>query len=139
MIGWVDGGAVSYDDHDIQSVNGYYQVTAVNSMPGDETCESAPAMSSDGSHNYVHVTTDGVPEQNEGVSVSPNPTSGKLAVKAEGMTRITVLNALGQVVYDTLVEGSEATLDLTQYGAGMYMVRIETMNETIVKRVSVTR
>jgi hypothetical protein len=139
VIGWADGGAVGYDDHDIQSVNCYYQVTAVNSMPGDETCESAPAMSSDGSHNYVHVITDGVSEQNEDISVYPNPTSGKLAIKAEEITRITVLNAMGQVVYDAPVEGDEATLDLARYGVGMYMIRIDTMNETIAKRVSVTR
>ena len=46
---------------------------------------------------------------------------------------------MGQVVYDASVEGDEATLDLARYGVGMYMIRIDTMNETIAKRVSVTR
>lgn len=139
LIGWADGDDTSYDDNDIQSVNCYYKVTAVNSVAGGATCESAPAMSVDGLHGYVHVTTDALIEQNNGVSVYPNPTSGKLTVKAEGMNRITVLNALGQVVYEAAVDVDETVLDLAQYGAGMYLLRINTATETLVKRISVVK
>ena len=84
--------------------------------------------------------TAGVGEnQNEMVVVYPNPTVGQLTVKVQGMTRLTVMNALGQMVYDTPVEGDEATLDLAQYGVGMYLIRISTDAETFVKKVSVTR
>lgn len=139
LIGYANGNATSYDDNDIQAVNCYYKVTAVNSVAGDETCESAPAMAADGTHDYVYVSTDGLNEDNSDVRVYPNPTAGLLTVKAQGMTRITVMNTLGQVVYDAPVAGDEALLDLAQYGKGMYMVRIDTAGQTIVKRVSVTR
>ena len=139
LIGYANGNATSYDDNDIQAVNCYYKVTAVNSVAGDETCESAPAMAADGTHDYVYVSTDGLNEDNNDVRVYPNPTAGLLTVKAQGMTRITVMNTLGQVVYDAPVAGDEALLDLAQYGKGMYMVRIDTAGQTIVKRVSVTR
>lgn len=139
MIGWADGDDTRYEDHDIQSVNCYYKVTAVNSMPGDDTCESEPAMSEDGSHDYVYVATDAVSEQDNGTNVYPNPTSGKITVEAMGMSHLTVMNALGQVVYDAPVDTDEVSLDLAQYGAGMYLVRINTATETLVKSISVTR
>ena len=139
LIGWADGGATSYDDNDIHAVNCYYKVTAVNTISGGHTCESEPAMSADGLHNYVHVTTDAVAEEGSGVHIYPNPTSGRLTIEAQKMTRLTVLNALGQVVYDAPVDGESMTLDLGQFGAGMYMVRLQTAQETVVKKVSVTR
>ena len=139
LIGWIDGDATSYDDNDIQSVNCYYKVTAVNSMPGHETCESEPALSVDGSHDYVYVSTDAVSEQDNDVNVYPNPTSGIITVEASGMNYLTVMNALGQVVYDAPVDTDEVLLDLAQYGAGIYLVRINTATETLVKRISVAQ
>lgn len=139
LIGYADGNATSYDDFDISAVNYYYQVTAINSIPGDGTCESAPAMSFDGVHNYVHVTTDAVDEADGSVCVYPNPTSGHLTISAQGLTRLMVLNALGQVVYDASMDVNEVMLDLAQYGAGIYFVSISTANETIVRKVSVSR
>ena len=139
MIGWADGNAVSYDDNDIQSVNCYYKVTTVNSMPGDETCESAPAMAVDGLHNYVTVITDGVNELNVDTKVYPNPTNGQVNIEAEGMNRVTVINALGQTVFDAPTDGSQMVLDLSQYGTGMYLIRIGCENGVSVKRVSVVK
>lgn len=139
LIGYADGDATSYVDGDIQAVNCYYKVMAVNSIAGGGTCESEPAMSADGSHNYVHVTTDAVAEEGVGVKVYPNPTSGQLTLEVEGMAHVMVLNALGQVVVDVPVDTDAMTLDLGQYGAGMYMVRISTADGTIIRKVSVTR
>ena len=139
MIGYADAAAVSYDDNDIQSVNCYYQVTAINTMPGGQVCESAPAMSTDGSHNYVHVTTDAISEGRDMVNVYPNPTDSHVTIEAMGMKHVVVLNALGQVVYDVVADGDKVGLDLGEYGAGIYMVRIDTGNETVVRRISVTR
>lgn len=137
MIGSTNGDATSYVDNDIQAVNCYYRVTAVNSVSGGQTCESEPAMSIDGSHNYVHVTTDAVAEESLGVKVYPNPTSGQLTLEVEGLTHVMVLNALGQVVVDVPADADTMMLDLGQYGAGMYLVRISTANETVVRKVSV--
>lgn len=138
-IGYADGDEVSYADNTIQSVNQYYQVTAVNTVSGGETCESAPAMAVDGIHDFVHVITTSVEDLNQGVEVYPNPTSGIITVEALGMTHLTVMNALGQVVYDAPVDANEVSLNLAQFGTGMYMVRINTATETLVKRISVAR
>lgn len=139
MIGVANGDMTSYVDNDINAVHYYYKVTAVNTVAGGRYCESDPAMSVNGLHNYVQVTTDAVAEHADNVSVYPNPTTGNLVVKAEGMTRVVVMNALGQVVCDAPIAADEVVLDLAQYGAGVYMVRIDTAADTIVRRVSVTR
>ena len=137
IIGWAEGGAVSYDDNDIQSLNCYYKVTAINTMPGNETCESAPAMAADGIHDYVAVQTDGVNELDADTQVYPNPTQGQITIEAEGMSRVTVMNALGQTVYDASTDADQTVLNLSHYGTGMYLIRISSEKGVSMKRVSV--
>lgn len=139
IIGHAAGDAVSYNDNDIQAVNCYYKVRAVNSMPGDETCVSAPAMAVDGLHDYVTVITDGINELNSATKVYPNPTNGQVNIEAEGMNRVTVTNALGQTVYDASIDGNQTVLDLSQYGTGIYLLRISFESGVSVKRVSVVK
>ncbi len=83
---------------------------------------------------YVH-GYDWIGENNESVSVYPNPTSDKVNIVAFGSRHITVLNTLGQVVYDGNTEGNMTTLDMSSYQAGIYLVRVTTENGEIVKRV----
>ena len=136
-IGGADGDATSYEDYAIQNVNQYYKVTAVNTIAGGETCESAFAMSVDGIHDYVYMQTLGIDETKQSVSVYPNPTHGHLSIEGVGMKHITVMNALGQVVMEAPVETEKVTLNLGQYGSGMYLIRVEAERETLIKKVSV--
>lgn len=80
---------------------------------------------------------DVIGENTQEVNVYPNPTSNFVTVQANGMNHITVLNAIGQVVYDVDVDGSIQSLDMSQYGAGVYMVRVATENGVGVQRVVV--
>lgn len=76
-------------------------------------------------------------ENTQEVNVYPNPTTNFVTVQANGMNHITVLNTIGQVVYDVDVDGSIQSLDMSQYGAGVYMVRVATENGVGVQRVVV--
>jgi hypothetical protein len=69
----------------------------------------------------------------------PNPTNGNVTIEAEGMQRLTVVNELGQVVYDAEVSSDTETLNMSPFGAGVYMIRIYTENGMGIKRVSVIR
>ena len=73
------------------------------------------------------------------VAVYPNPTENVVNVIAPNMSHVTVMNTLGQVMYDADAEGDQLVLDMSQYESGMYMVRVSTENGTIVKRVNVVR
>jgi len=137
LIGYANGNAVSYNDNDIQAVNCYYKVTAVNTMPGNATCESSPAMAADGIHDYVTVITDGVNELVGNIQVYPNPTNGQVTIEAEGMSHLTVMNALGQTVYNAQTNADQTVLNLSQYGTGMFLIRISTEKGVSVHRVSV--
>ena len=79
----------------------------------------------------------GINETKQSVSVYPNPTHGDLCIEAVGMKHITVMNALGQVVMEAPVETEKVSLNLGQYGSGMYLIRVEAERETLIKKVSV--
>jgi hypothetical protein len=48
-----------------------------------------------------------------------------------------VVSVLGQVVFYTEVNADEYTLNMAQFNAGMYMVRVHSANGVTVKRITV--
>ena len=131
-----EAGQTLYEYFDTPETAGtyYYQVTAVYS----DGCESAPALAADDpTHNYVSAYVDAVGENSDNVARYPNPTKDNVTIEANGMSRITVVSVLGQVVFDTELNANVYTLNMSQFNAGMYMVRIYTENGVIVKRVTV--
>lgn len=79
-------------------------------------------------------------EENEVItSIYPNPTSGDLHINATAMTHISVVNAMGQVVYEQDVNADEMVINMAKFESGVYMVSIITENGTSVKRITVTK
>ena len=72
------------------------------------------------------------------VRLYPNPTNGMVNIEGNGDMTISVMNTLGQKVLETTATGN-ATIDLSGFGSGIYMVRIETANGTKTEKVSVKR
>ena len=54
-------------------------------------------------------------------------------------SHVTVFNAMGQMVYNQDVNGDEMIINMGQYEAGVYMVRIDTENGSSVKRITVVK
>ena len=126
------GESMTYFDQ-VAIGNYQYQVTAVT---GD--CESDFALTPDMSQNYVEISVTNVNEIND-TRIYPNPTTGNVTIEAAGMNHITVVNTLGQVLYDTNVNGDQMTMNLGQFKAGVYMIRITTESGVSVSRVTVTK
>ena len=80
---------------------------------------------------------DMIGENADEVAIYPNPTTGNVTVSATGMNHISVFNGLGQMVYDAPASSHLETLDMSQYQAGVYVVRVATENGVSVKRVTV--
>lgn len=139
LIGVADGSDMHFDDNDSSAETYYYKVTAINSVAGGQICESAYAMSSDGIHDYVTAHTDGLDDVENEISVYPNPAKHHLTIEADDLNHICIINMLGQVVYDAPANGNEATISLTGYESGLYMVRINTESGVITKQISVVR
>lgn len=103
-----------------------YSVTGYN----EEGCSAQASV-------FVEVMTSSVGENGMACWIYPNPSRGEVTIEATAMQRVTVINILGQVVFDAPTGGDSMTLDLTSFGAGIYMVRIATANGTMAKRVGV--
>ena len=131
---------VGYYFDEVSKGSYYYQVTATY-VDGDVECESEPANSYlIPEDNYVKVEVTAVKENAlDDVMVYPNPTNGNLNIAAEGLKRITLINALGQVMYDSNANSDKVTVNMSSFDAGIYMLRIATENGMTVQRVSVIK
>lgn len=118
----------------------YYQVTAVYAEYGEE-CESEPAAAyGDETVDYVVVEVTSIDENGvNGMMIYPNPAKDNLNIMAEAMNRITITNALGQVMYDQEVTTDNTMINMSQFEAGVYMVRIATETGVAVKRITVVK
>ena len=138
MIGSVASveGRTYYEYVDAPEAGHYfYQVRAEYS----NGCESEPALRLNAhEYNYVEMEVTGV-DENDGMAIFPNPTKGNVTIQAAGMQHITVVSVLGQVVYDADIDADEVILNMSQYTAGMYTVRVTTENGIRVERITVIR
>lgn len=73
------------------------------------------------------------------VSVYPNPTNSKVIIEAEDLKHVTISNTLGQIIYEGNDSGDMFEFDFGMYGAGLYLIRIETADGVALKKVSVAR
>ena len=128
----------TYTDEGLGDGTYYYQVTALNALAGGE-CESEPAMDVNNQYNYVEIVLEGIADINNLISVYPNPTKGNVNIEAEGLSNIVVFNALGQVVYEVNATDDHVVVNMSNFGAGVYMFNIITNNGTTVKRVTVAK
>ena len=80
-------------------------------------------------HDLAH--NDVVENEEEAISVYPNPVKGQLFVKAENLQSVVVYNIVGQQVMAT----QEAVVDLSALTEGLYFVRITADGQTVTKRI----
>ena len=78
-----------------------------------------------------------ISENSISAKLYPNPTSGKVTIEAADMQRITVANTMGQVVVDMELDASTASIDMAQFGTGVYVVRILTKGGSCIRRLGV--
>lgn len=128
LIGVATGTVMHFDDNDTSADTYYYQVTAINTIAGGE-CESAPAMSVDGIHDYVTAHTDGIKEMGNDINVYPNPTEGILFVEtrfiASQSSAYRITNAMGQTVLMGQITSEPQQIDVSNLPQGMYFIAID--------------
>ena len=117
-------------------------VTWSESYKGNVVLTATPAAECNNGNGTMNITVKNSTDINEyGIkaNIFPNPTDGNVTVEAEGMQRLNVINELGQVIYDAETNNGTETLNMSQFGAGVYMIRIQTENGIVTKRVTVIR
>lgn len=133
-----------------------YTVTA-SKVYGTMTCTAtdamdfhSPATACAGAPESTGNNGQTAPENNvenilsvEGVNIYPNPFSNELNVVSDavvsGNYHISIVNALGQVVYDNKFSMNEETLqtriDMEKYSAGFYFLTLESNTGKITKKL----
>ena len=126
---YYDGdGVYEYFDNTTDAIQGdvYYSVNCVY-VRGEEQCESE--------YKEVVINITDLKESTADLHIYPNPTKGLINVENKGAMHITVRNLLGQTVLETEADG-KASIDLSRFGQGIYLLRVDTVNGSFVRKVS---
>ncbi len=67
----------------------------------------------------------------ENIKVYPNPVKSVLNVYAENLNKVTVFNAMGQLVYTETIDSDNLMIDVESWTNGLYYVNLETNNGVI--------
>lgn len=118
----------------------YYRVIAYYRATD---CLSAPAAAYNNEDEYhvaLYYSTTDIDENAENmISVYPNPANDKINIEAVGIKNVTVVNMLGQKVYEASMNNDQTVVDCSQFEAGLYMIRVTTDDYEVVKRVTVMK
>ena len=106
-----------------------YKVKAVY-----EECESEFALNANG-EDFIRVTDLSVDECQMNVKLYPNPTSGQLNIKADGMTSASVYDLVGQCLMQMSAQDGQASVDMSQMKNGVYFIKVNTANGSVIQRV----
>ena len=122
----------NYDDGktiDIQWSNTFKVNAILTASPVSECTNTETTLS------ITVRNTTGVEEIANNAKLYPNPTSENVNIECKGMTHVSVFSMIGQRVYDADVNTDKLSIDMAQFPAGSYLVRITTSNGTVVKNV----
>ena len=125
------------DDHE----DVYYRLTAFYLADNGETCESDYATTLNNPElNYVAIDLTSTDEnQALDFKLYPNPTNGLITIELEGLQKVMVYNALGQVLISKEADGSSLQLDLSGFEGGLYWVKIISQNRIAVKPLVISK
>ena len=87
-----------------------------------------------GSLSHIKVEYDNVAENiSIDATVYPNPSRNDFTVTCENMTRVSVFNIMGAMIFDAEISGSNYII--SDLNAGVYFISIETNNGSTVRKV----
>ena len=91
-----------------------------------------------GFYEFVELDPSAVSEVDNVISaVYPNPTKGVVKIEAKNLRNISIFNSLGEVVFDGFVTGDFFEYNFSGNEAGVYFIKVETINGVDTKRVTV--
>lgn len=134
----LNASATSYTDDSVMEEGNYYYKLIAYYRNLD--CFSAPAAYKYNPNQYYlhfYYSFTGIDERSDEVNIYPVPTTGLIKIEAKQMQSVSIYNLLGQKVYDVRVDGNESTINMKEYGSGMYLVKIETSSGIVTKKITV--
>lgn len=75
---------------------------------------------------------------NNSLTIYPNPTSNLVNIDAKEMTSISIFNTLGEIVYTQYkISANSLQINTSQWGKGIYTVQVNSNNQSITKKLIV--
>ena len=131
--------ATSYTDNTATVEGDYYY--RLYAYYGSIDCTSAPASLKDDPTKFylkVYYSSDDVAENEAStLMLYPNPVQQSLNIEADGMTHVAVYDLLGQIVWHQDVDSNALTINVSDWSEGLYIVKVQTRNGQMIRRVSV--
>jgi len=123
----IDSNELPYDYYG-NSIDGQGNFTFEGTT--SEGCDST-------THLFVIVNQVGIGDvlTADGITIFPNPTSGMLTIRGNGLKRVEVMDVVGHAMLVVECQRDSERVDLSELPQGAYVVRIATKNGTAVKRV----
>jgi hypothetical protein len=135
LIGFTE--ATTYTDADLPNALYCYMVSAVWTSETDY-CESDWV-----GEDVCEIINVGIGEPGSGAysfNLYPNPANDHVFITTSGeLKRVTVYNALGQLITDELTTGQQYELTTRTYTIGIYMVRVETAEGVTTRALTIQR
>jgi PKD repeat protein len=96
-------------------------------------------------NSYIHVGSTGISEKEleEQMSVYPNPSQGSFQLEMKSVSlkgsSVHVINAKGEIVYHQEISGDidKIAIDLKDQPAGIYMVKLQLDEMSIIKKLTI--
>ena len=125
------------DDHE----DVYYRLTAFYLADNGETCESDYATTlNNPEQNYVAIDLTSNKEYLESsLQLYPNPTNGSITIELEGMQKVIVYNAFGQVLLSEEADSDVLHLDFSGFENGLYWLSVSSQNGMATRRFVLSR
>ena len=77
-------------------------------------------------------------ELTQAVQLFPNPTSATIELRFDNdlfmMSECNIYDMYGKLMHQTVIQDEVMTLDVTNYAAGVYFVKIETTQGVVTKK-----
>ena len=131
--------AVNYTDNTANQEGLYFY--RLYAYYGATDCTSAPASVKDDPNLFYlkvyYSPTEVMENEAQPVNLFPNPADQSINIETEDMTHVTVYNMLGQFVYDAEVEGNVMKINVSEWNEGIYLIRIQTAQGQLTRRVSI--
>ena len=131
--------STSYTDNTATVEGNYYY--RLYAYYGAIDCTSAPAsLKDDPTKFYLKVyysPTEVKENEASALKLYPNPVRQSLNIEADEMTHVAVYDLLGQMLYYRDVEGNALTINASDWKEGVYLVKVQTSDGQLIRRVSV--
>ena len=136
----LSAGKTDYTDNSVNQFDTYYFYKVQAYYQGID-CLSAPAALKLNKNEYVlkfFYSETGINEDAEqNVGIYPNPANEKITIEAQNIERVSIVNVMGQTVYETSVSDDNMVIDVNDFPAGIYMIHVVTDEYEATKRISV--